>query len=250
MQKKQQYSHSHVEGDRLLNKIRAHRITRFQEIEGDLLIFFRTVDALFVKNQGKTAGANRSTKTWYANEALQLLLENLTGKTIETRIMLKGLAFSKHDVDLAYRQDQMGQKRPVSVGEVKIAGTPSHKGNKKTSGPKGRPLNQDIDKRAREMVCTSTDLKRQWRRGGTPSLATRNDPFYGGFYLGRAADDNDAKLVTQKLCALHAVGAYVDAVGLFFFKDGGNDRYVATKPTRGYTMDDALAAFARRVKES
>lgn len=245
-------SHFHPLGAALIDKITSQALTTFAGVvEQDLLALFTEADAEFVsksaaaktnQERGDAEGANRATKAFYANEILKLLLEKRTGKTIGARGKRSGLAFAKHDVDLVHPEKG---DRPFAVGEVKIAGTPAHSGNQQTSKTKGRELCKDLDKRAKEIVCASIDLKRKWRTGAPAHIP--DGVFYVTFYFGRAADARDAEHAREKLLAIEELGGYVDSVGLFFYENGSNDAYVAVPGSAGHTMDDALAAFAKHV---
>lgn len=163
----------------------------------------------------------------------------------------EGLGFDQHDIDLIFPSGGKST-RPFACGEVKIAGTPLHAGNRTTQKSGGRPAQTDLDKRLREVVATAIDMKHRWRRDQPKyGPVSTGDPLYILVYAARAATRSDEDALLKKITAVASAG-YLDAIGLFVYSAVSSERKTeyARVNIGGFTIDDALSAFVLRVEAS
>lgn len=240
-------SYTYPAFDALVAHVRASRETRWSAIEDAFLAIVSEFDGLFVTGQMDIG--NYKAKARYFNDLIAQLLTNSTGRVIATRAKRPGLSFPAHDVDVAYPFE--ARFIPVALGEVKIAGMPPYPGNINTSGPAGRPVSQDLDKRVREIGFTAIDLKRGaneairlTKTGGGRDFT----PLYVCVYAARAATDGDLAATVMKLRALR--DHYADGVGVFLYRAATivyPTAYTKVDPGQGLRIDEVLSSFSAKV---
>jgi hypothetical protein len=241
---------------RVISRVRAERITLWSVIEDDFLAAMTSFDTDFVAGRN-VMKEDYKTKGTFFNDVIAALVANRTGKHVGSRGKRAGTALKRHDVDLVYPSPtgisatEAINLHPVICAETKIAGTPPHDANK-GSGADGRPANQDLDKRVREMIATCIDLKLRW--GGGP-LTIDDDgistaaPTYLVFYACRVANSRDQAIIVDRLTQIER--HYVDGVGVFLFA-GSNDAqttYAKVIGVPGHTIDEMLDLFVERMTE-
>ncbi len=242
--------------EKLLETIRRDRVTRWADVEEAFLSAISAFDSVFVAQQ--MGSGDYKAKARYYNEAVAALIENGTGTHIGQRGKRKGMVLPRHDVDLVFPDpleispSRRAALKPIAAGETKIAGTPPYPGNHASSSSAGRPVSQDLDKRVREMMATSIDLKTQWSPGpvalSQAGLAAAR-PLYVVFYGCRIAGPADQRGVIRRLGALARL--YVDAVGLFMYHAPNEDQpttYETIPASPGLTMDAVIEVFCRCVR--
>ena len=240
--------------ENLLARVRSERIMMWAAIENDFLAVTSEFDTKFVA--GEMAKGDYKAKARYFNDLVAAIVTNRTGQHIGSRGKRAGAAFAQHDVDLVY-PDPMGLSavrklncKPLLCGETKIAGTPPYPGNKGTSGEDGRPVKQDLDKRAREMVTTAIDLKRRWSEGPIVLEETglrASDPKYGIFYACRIATESDRTTIVERLTQIARL--YVDGVGMFFYAcdQTSPTAYHKAADVPGFSIDDVITLFQNSI---
>jgi len=230
----------------LLARIQNDKLQLWSAIQADFLAAVSRFDSDWAAANGAMTLGEYKVKAHYLEMFFSRLLQHRTGQPI-TGDDLAGLGFETHQIDLVFPA-QSKDGRPYACAEVKCAGVPKHKGNAK-AGVAGRATTMDLDKRLREIVATSIDLKHRWRRdqprtGPPPS----GDPLYAVFYVARAASQADAATIVRKVEVFFAAG-YVDAVGLFVYaaSDAAHQTNYVPVANGVFPMDAALDAFSRRV---
>lgn len=221
----------------LLRNIHDQRITSWAEIELDFLDATSAFDTLYAT--GKKDKGWYQAKARYFNDVLVALISSAVDQPVRARSKKRSILFEKIDIDLCY--PEIGD--PVVCGEAKQLGAPPHPGNNLT----GRPANQDIHKRVREVALTSMDIKaahtgpRQIESfGHWVSTAT---PAYISFWALRADTPQDLDSCRS---ILYSLRNYCNQVGAFVYEPTTGATDYTVKHFRELSMDTALNEFVQR----
>lgn len=168
--------------------------------------------ALGLANQGD----NQNGKGDFFTDLIALLLENCSGKDLHGRGAVPGLIFRKHNLDTSYPE----QGTVEILIETKVAGAPKSARNPKQKNPRGRPGSSDLDKRIKEAVFKTIDLKAEWARhagqggGPTSDLLTWLRQSKPSSYLFLAIRVVDRKDLDRTVSFANAANQMMDGVGL------------------------------------
>lgn len=206
----------HPEGrwDALKERVQAHAIRRFCDVQDDWLALMWSLDTFRSLNLNppdlRASGLealNRGKGNWFA-ELLALLLQNRTAQHIGARTSIRGFS-QMHQIDVAWPSRDID---PLVCVETKVTGGPAH-GRKPERGAMS-----DWTNRRKELKFAATDLKlyrRQqetkiehwdvWRRDAPPKTY-----FLWGARL-RYQDRIDS-LVRE---AQALTSTYLDGAGIF-----------------------------------
>jgi hypothetical protein len=138
-----------------LVRLRRGRAGTFTAIERE---FLRTMDDFDQIVRGGVPAADIRAKGDFFNDVLELLLQRATQKTLATRGDVDGLLLD-HRLDLTYPDASTSTVRPEVIVETKMAGTPQHPENRKSTPREGRRASQDLDKRIKEAAYKDVDIK-------------------------------------------------------------------------------------------
>jgi len=148
---------------------------------------------------------------------------------------MPGLIFRKHNLDTSYPKTGTVE----ILIETKAAGAPKSTRNPKQKNPMGRPGSADLDKRVKEAVFKTIDLKLEWARnagqggGATGELLTwlgKSKPASFLFLAIRVVDDRD---LGRTITFADAASQMMDGVGLVAYKTNsqGGGYQVCVLPT-------------------
>lgn len=227
--------------ERLLQRISAEAVTKWEDIELDFLEATSSFDGEYAAG-GRDTGWYRS-KARYFNDFIVELLANASGMQMSTRQKKNSQLFGKLDIDVCYP----GDGTPVVGAEVKQLGTPPHPGNRN----EGRRSCTDLHKRIREVAFTSVDFKRAY---APPSPINSfqhwidtTPPGYFTFWSMRVDDDHDFQRVRTMLANLRT---YCNGVGaVMFMGTPDNPTTYAAQSVNELDMDRCLQEIAQRVVE-
>ena len=127
--------------------------TSWVQVEDEFLRAMALFDTEVMASRA-SEGERQNGKGDYFNDLIALLLQNSSGQQLSTRRGVSGLIFPNHNLDVTYPNSGIAE---VLV-EAKMLGTPKHSGSDK-AGPKGRPAQADLLKRAKELGFKVIDLK-------------------------------------------------------------------------------------------
>ncbi len=155
---------------RALKHAQQKKLSTWAAFEPAYLKAMREFDDL-VAAGGVSGGDLRNGKGDAFNDFLVTLLENCSGKRLNTRPDVPGLSFRRHKLDMAYPD----VPDPVElVVETKAAGVPIHPGNVDSQRHlEGRAGAADLEKRVKEASLKNIDIKAEAARtagkGGGPT---------------------------------------------------------------------------------
>lgn len=209
----------------------------------------RFLAAMWGFDQAFTAGIadqgdNQNGKGDFFTDLIALLLENCSGKDLHGRGAVPGLIFPKHHLDTSYPE-----KGTVEILiETKAAGAPKSGRNPRQKNPKGRAGSSDLDKRVKEAVLKTIDLKAEWARnagqggGPTSDLLTwlrQSKPHTFLFLAIRVVDKKDFE---RTVFFADAANQMMDAVGLVAYEpDPAGDGYLTCKVPPHLELDRILS---------
>lgn len=205
-----------------LAAVREGRAKTWRSAETPFLDAMRHFDDL-VADGTATQGDIQNGKGDFFNDVLALILENCSGKALFTRPGVPGLSFRNHKLDVAYPASG-----PVEfMIETKATGVPRHPRNPRQKHLEGRAGSADLDKRIKEAIFKSIDIKAETARiageGGGPtsdlqSFLRAAPPRSYMFFSCRVRDDRDLR---KTISFAHIASIWFDACGLFCY--GWND---------------------------
>ena len=139
-----------------------------------------------------------------------------------------------------------------------MMGSPQHPGNIRSTGPLGRPVSRDFDKRIREVALNVIDLKLADLEGSTThidditSWIQSTKPRFFGLWGMRLADDTDHRTVLGR--AQYLANSYADGVGLALYRaidpttPRGRVTYRRVAAPGGMIIDAVLTRMCRLIK--
>jgi hypothetical protein len=237
----------------LLNRVQAEGIGTFADVELEFMAAMSAFDHRLVAGE-LTSGQNQN-KGLFFNELIARLIERCAGLGVAQRGKRPGILLPTVDVDLCFPADP--KTRPAMIAEVKMAGTPKHKGSP-TAGLMGRPASADVDKRIREIALSVIDLKLADVQGGTTSIGDITSwiqgtrPHFFALFGLRVIDDNDLRKVLARFQYL--ANSYANGVGLALYRPvepatpEGRITYAAIPAPGGMSIDDTVKRICRLIK--
>jgi hypothetical protein len=192
---------------------------------------------------------NQNGKGDFVNDLTALILENCSSKSLLGRGSVPGLMFPTHKLDASYPPSG-----PIEVLlETKAVGAPKTVRNPTQKNVLGRPGSADLDKRVKEAMLKTIDLKAEWARsagqggGPTADLITwlrRSKPLCFLVLVARVIDNNDLERCIKFGDAANQV---MDAVGLFAYEPGSS-AHRAMKVPPHLELDRALARMCTALR--
>ena len=193
-----------------------------------------------------TSGDLRNGKGDAFNDFLVTLLQNCSGKTLNTRPDVPGLSFRRHKLDMAYPD----APQPVQlVLETKAAGVPIHPGNSTSQRhPEGRAGSADLEKRVKEASLKNIDIKaevaRVGGRGGGPTsdLGSWMRSAKPRCYMLMAVRVRDSADLASTIDFGHTAEVWFDRCGLYCYGwDATHSHYEAKPVPVTLELDRVLA---------
>jgi hypothetical protein len=221
---------------------------RWVDVEADFLHAMWDFDQNLA-NGSADQGDNQNGKGDFFTDLTALLLENCSGKSLHGRGAVPGLIFPTHNLDASYPERGVVE---VLV-ETKAVGAPKTSRNPKQKNPLGRLGSADLDKRVKEALLKTIDLKAEWARtagqgaGPTTDLITwlrRSKPLCFLLLAARVIDDND---LSRCVHFANAANQGMDAVGLFAYQPGSS-AHRAMKVPPHLELDRALARICTSLR--
>jgi len=203
------------------------KVSRWSQIQQDFLDAMWEFDRNFAAGTA-TQADNQNGKGDFFTDLIALLLENCSEKFLYSRGAVPGFVFRRHALDVTYPRTGSLE---VLV-ETKMLGAPKTPRNPKQKNPLGRAGSADLEKRLKEAIYKTIDLKAEWARldgqAGTPfadlqGWVRRSRPSCFLFLGVRVVSANDLKRV---ITLASNASAMLDGVGLFAFAPS-NGTYVA-----------------------
>jgi hypothetical protein len=204
---------------RALKYAQRKKLSTWTAFEPAYLQAMREFDDL-VAAGGVSGGDLRNGKGDAFNDFLVTLLENCSGKRLNTRPDVPGLSFRRHKLDMAYPD----VPDPVElVVETKAAGVPIHPGNVDSQRHlEGRAGAADLEKRVKEASLKNIDIKAEAARtagkggGPTSDLGSLDRAGFRGdrvIWCGESlAGGSDASVAEPSRVAARRSGAGVRAL--------------------------------------
>lgn len=203
-----------------LGHARRRKLRTWTAFEPAYLDAMRAFDDL-VAAGGVSGGDLRNGKGDAFNDFLVTLLENCSGKTLNTRPDVPGLSFRRHKLDMAYPD----VPDPVElVVETKAAGVPIHPGNAGSqTNVAGRAGSADLEKRVKEASLKNIDIKAEVARtagmggGPTSDLGSWMRSAKPRCYMLMAVRVRDAGDLAATVAFGHTASVWFDRCGLYCY---------------------------------